>query len=49
MLLYARADFVRSGDAFRLMELELVEPGLYLRTDAGAPDRFAEAIAALVA
>lgn len=47
-LLYARADFVRSGDAFRLMELELVEPGLYLRTDAGAPDRFADAIAALV-
>jgi len=48
-LLYARADFVRSGDGFRLMELELVEPGLYLRTDAGAPDRFADAIAALVA
>ena len=48
-LLYARADFVRSGDAFRLMELELIEPSLYLRIDPGAPDRFADAIAALLA
>jgi hypothetical protein len=48
-LLYARADLVRSGDAFRLMELELVEPSMYLRTDPGSPDRFAEAIAALLA
>ena len=48
-LLYARADFVRSGDAFRLMELELVEPAIYLRTDPGAPERFAEAVAALLA
>jgi hypothetical protein len=47
-LLYARADFVRSGDAFRLMELELVEPSLYLRTDPAAPDRFAEAIVSLL-
>jgi hypothetical protein len=46
-LLYARADFVRSGDVFRLMELELVEPSLYLRTEPGAPERFAEAIATL--
>ena len=42
-LLYARADFVRSGDTFRVMELELVEPSLYLRIDAGAPERFADA------
>jgi len=48
-LLYARADFVRSGDTFRVMELELVEPSLYLRIDAGAPDRFADAIASLLA
>lgn len=48
-LLYARADFVRSGDVFRLMELELVEPALYLRTDSAAPDRFAEAVASLIA
>ena len=47
-LLYARVDLVRHGDAFRLMELELVEPGFYLRFDAGAPDRFAAAVAALV-
>lgn len=46
-LLYARADFVRSGDVFRLMELELVEPSLYLRTAPGAPERFAEAVASL--
>lgn len=48
-LLYARADLVRSGGGFRVMELELVEPALYLRMDPGAPDRFAEAIASLFA
>jgi hypothetical protein len=48
-LLYARADFVRSGDVFRLMELELVEPSLYLRTDPGAADRFADAVVSLLA
>ena len=49
-LLYARADFVR-GDAptdYRLMELELIEPSLYLRTHPDAPRRFAEAINSLV-
>jgi glutathione synthase/RimK-type ligase-like ATP-grasp enzyme len=48
--LYARADLVRSNDGtqFWLMELELIEPSLYLRTDAGAPQRFAEAIATRV-
>src|SRR5687767_8531769 len=48
-LLYARADFVRSGDTFRVMELELVEPSLYLRIDPTAPERFADAIATLLA
>lgn len=48
-LLYARADLVRHGDEFRVMELELVEPALYLRTDPGAPERFADAIVALFA
>jgi hypothetical protein len=48
-LLYARVDLVRSGDAFRLMELELVEPSLYLRIDPGAADRFADAVATLLA
>ena len=46
-LLYARVDFVRSGGAFRLMELELVEPSFYLRTEPGAPERFADAVASL--
>ncbi len=47
-LLYARVDLVRHEDVFRLMELELVEPGFYLRADSGAPERFAQAVAALV-
>ena len=41
--LYARVDFVRHQGRFVLMELELVEPSLYLRMDAGAPERFAAA------
>jgi glutathione synthase/RimK-type ligase-like ATP-grasp enzyme len=48
-LLYARVDLVRHGDEFRVMELELVEPALYLRMDPGAPDRFADAITSLLA
>ena len=41
---YGRGDWVRGPDGeFLLMELELVEPSLYLRTDAGAPARFARA------
>jgi glutathione synthase/RimK-type ligase-like ATP-grasp enzyme len=43
--LYARVDFVRgAADDFRLMELELIEPSLYLRTDSDAPRHFAAAI-----
>ena len=44
--LYARADFVRAnhGPGFWLIELELIEPSLYLRMDAGAPERFAQAL-----
>ncbi len=42
--LYARVDLVRDGNSgFLLMELELIEPALYLRTDALAPSRFAAA------
>ncbi len=42
--LYARVDFVRvEDDNFALMELELIEPALYLRMDDGAPQRFATA------
>jgi glutathione synthase/RimK-type ligase-like ATP-grasp enzyme len=42
---YVRADFVRGRGRFLLMELELIEPSLYLRTDTGAPARFAAALA----
>lgn len=45
--LYARADFVRQGSRFLLMELELIEPSLYLDFDLKAPERFAAAIAKL--
>ncbi len=44
-LLYARIDFVRDeNDDFCLMELELIEPALYLRMDKNAPQFFAETI-----
>lgn len=46
-LLYARVDLVRDADGkFALMELELIEPSLYLRMNADAPARFAAAVAA---
>ena len=42
---YVRADFVRddAGD-FLVMELELIEPSLYLRTDPASAARFAHAL-----
>jgi len=44
-LLYARVDLVRGLDgAPRLIELELIEPDLYLSYDAGAGARFAAAV-----
>jgi glutathione synthase/RimK-type ligase-like ATP-grasp enzyme len=42
---YARVDGVPVDDAFMLMELELIEPELFLAA-AGSPNRFADAIAA---
>lgn len=43
--LYARADFVRTDDGeFAVVELELIEPSMYLREAAHAPQMFAEAI-----
>lgn len=42
--LYARADLVRSPNGYVVMELELVEPSLYLRMDDGAAERLARAI-----
>jgi glutathione synthase/RimK-type ligase-like ATP-grasp enzyme len=46
--LYARVDGVEVDGRFLLMELELVEPSLFLRADVDAPQRFAAAIAARV-
>jgi glutathione synthase/RimK-type ligase-like ATP-grasp enzyme len=41
---YGRGDWVRGPDGrYRLMELELIEPSLYLRTDSAAAARFARA------
>ena len=43
--LYARIEFVRDDEGeFVVMELELIEPSLYLRMHPQAPARFAEAI-----
>jgi glutathione synthase/RimK-type ligase-like ATP-grasp enzyme len=42
--LYARVDGCVMDGTFRLMELELLEPGLFLATDTGAADRFADAV-----
>ncbi len=43
--LYARIDLVRDDEGdFLIMELELIEPSMYLRTDLDAPMRFARAI-----
>lgn len=48
-LLYARVDFVRDdADNFCLMELELIEPALYLRMNSQAPRRFAGALDRMV-
>ena len=42
--MYGRGDWVRGpDDDYLLMELELIEPSLYLRTDSGAAARFAAA------
>jgi len=43
--LYARIDFVRDDDRdFRVMEMELIEPSMYLRMHPEAPARFARAV-----
>jgi glutathione synthase/RimK-type ligase-like ATP-grasp enzyme len=43
--LYARVDGVEARGQFFLMELELIEPALFLKLSEGAAGRFAEAIA----
>ena len=43
--LYARVDFVRTANGeFAVVELELIEPSMYLRQADRAPDSFAQAI-----
>ncbi len=43
--LYARVDFVRDDESeFAIIEVELIEPALYFRMDAGAPKRFASVV-----
>ncbi|MBZ5721764.1 MAG: hypothetical protein LAO03_15405 [Acidobacteriia bacterium] len=46
--LYARVDGVESDGQLLLMELELIEPALFLRSSPHAAERFAESIAALL-
>jgi glutathione synthase/RimK-type ligase-like ATP-grasp enzyme len=42
--LYGRVDLVRNTqNEFAIMELELIEPSLYLNKDPQSPQRFAEA------
>lgn len=43
-LLYARVDLVPYENKFALMELELIEPALYFRTDDKAVDNFSKAL-----
>lgn len=46
---YCRSDFVRGDDGrYLLMELELIEPSMYLRMHSEAPVRFARAFDAYV-
>src|SRR5690606_17586137 len=41
--LYARVDLVSDGQKWMLIELELIEPALYFRTDKNSPARFVSA------
>jgi glutathione synthase/RimK-type ligase-like ATP-grasp enzyme len=45
-LLYARVDLVRTRGGWAVMELELVEPSLFLSYDEASPSRLARAIKA---
>jgi hypothetical protein len=46
--LYARVDGVESAGRLRLMELELIEPGLFLTSSPLASERMAQAIASVL-
>lgn len=45
-VLYGRVDLVKTSEGWAIMELELVEPSLFLAYDERAPRRLAEAIRA---
>jgi hypothetical protein len=45
-ILYGRVDLVKMSDGWAIMELELVEPSLFLAYDKSAPRKLAEAILA---
>ncbi len=45
-ILYARVDLVMTTPGWAIMELEMVEPSLFLAYDERAPRRLAEAIRA---
>jgi hypothetical protein len=45
-LLYARVDLVGTAESPLVMELELIEPELFLPIAAGSADRLAEAVVA---
>ena len=48
-LLFARIDMVETPRGLVLMELEAIDPELFLALDPGAPQRFADSIARAVA
>jgi hypothetical protein len=48
-ILYGRVDLVKMTEGWAIMELELVEPSLFLTYDDRAPSRLAEAILARMA
>jgi len=45
-ILYGRVDLVKMAEGWAIMELELVEPSLFLAYDESAPQHLAEAIRA---
>jgi glutathione synthase/RimK-type ligase-like ATP-grasp enzyme len=47
-LLYARVDGIHTKDVFLLMELELIEPSLFMGFSTGAPQRFANSVIKLL-
>jgi hypothetical protein len=43
-ILYARVDLVKMDEGWAVMELEMVEPSLFLAYDERAPRRLADAL-----